>query len=56
MEGDTLYLSPIFDWCEEDFVEDGKTVNGFVDPFLQGDAAGKKVKHTDYDWSLNDQK
>lgn len=55
-EGDTLFLSPIFDWYEEDFVGAGKTVNDFVDPFFSGDAEGKKVKYTDYDWSLNDQK
>lgn len=55
IEGNTLYLSAIFDWFESDFTNGGKSLPEFVDPYLEGDAKGKKVKFTDYDWSLNKQ-
>lgn len=56
LEGDTLYLSPIFDWFGEDFTVGGN-LQDFVAPFFPVDIKGKKlkVKFTDYDWSLNQQ-
>lgn len=56
LEGDTLYLSPIFDWFGEDFTVGG-TLQDFVAPLFPVDIKGKKlkVKFTDYDWSLNQQ-
>lgn len=56
VEGDTLYLSPIFDWFGEDFTAGGTSLD-FVAPFFPVDIKGKKlkVKFTDYDWSLNQQ-
>tara|TARA_R110000850_G_scaffold245374_1_gene370265 strand:+ start:2069 stop:2791 length:723 start_codon:yes stop_codon:yes gene_type:complete len=56
IEGDTLYLSSIFDWYGDDFTTGEITINDYVAPYMVGDASGKKVKFTDYDWSLNDQK
>jgi hypothetical protein len=55
IDGDTLYLSPIFDWYGEDFTKNGRSLNDYVDPYMKGDASGKKVRFTDYDWDLNKQ-
>ena len=58
VEGNTLYLSPIFDWFAGDFTKNG-TVEEFVAPYFSGAdrkaiaAGGLKVKYTDYNWSLN---
>lgn len=57
--GQTLWLSPIFKWFQEDFTANGKTVAEFVVPFLPAaEISGVspkdfKVRYTDYDWSLN---
>jgi Protein of unknown function, DUF547 len=55
IEGQTLYLSPIFDWFEEDFTRDGKTISEYVTPFFPGGTKGKKIKFTNYNWNLNKQ-
>lgn len=55
LEGGTLYLSSIFDWYGGDFKTNGKSVADYVDPYMSGSTSGKKVKFTDYDWSLNEQ-
>ncbi|MBZ0267485.1 DUF547 domain-containing protein, partial [bacterium] len=58
VEGDHYRLSKIFDWYKDDFEKAAGTVTAFVRPYLK--AAGQdpgsdaKVKHVDYDWSLND--
>ena len=55
----TLYLSPIFDWFEKDFVKKSGNVVKFIYPYLtKSDQAllqkgGLKLKYTDYDWDLN---
>jgi len=56
--GNTLYVSKIFKWFKEDFNND---VPGFFLKYAKGDLKrlleenrGKiKIKHLDYDWSLN---
>ncbi|MDF1815949.1 MAG: DUF547 domain-containing protein [Verrucomicrobiales bacterium] len=53
IEGDTLYLSAIFNWFEGDFTSGGKTLIEYVKPWMQGNPI--KVKFNDYDWSLNQQ-
>jgi len=55
---ETVYLSKIFDWFEEDF--NGGKVIEFVRPYFSEEDAkalgdGFKIKYTDYDWSLNEQ-
>ena len=58
LEGNTLYVSKIFDWFEEDFNGD---VVGFILKYAKGDLKkrleGNKgdivIKYLDYDWSLN---
>ena len=55
-----LWLSPIFKWFTDDFTAGGKTLTDFALPYLpEADAkavkqGGFKIKHTDYNWSLND--
>jgi hypothetical protein len=54
----TLWLSRIFDWFEEDFAAAGGPV-AFVRPYLPEPVraalpAAPRVRHLDYDWSLND--
>ena len=46
-DGDTLYLSSIFDWYGKDFPGGRAT---WVAPWL---GEGSRVKFTEYDWSLN---
>lgn len=54
-----LYLSSIFDWFKGDFVKKSGSVEKFVAPYFSDSdrkaiESGKlKIKHTDYDWSLN---
>jgi len=58
LEGNTLYVSKIFDWFEEDFNGD---IPGFFLKYAKGDLKGQlevnkekiRVKYLDYDWSLN---
>ena len=58
LEGNTLYVSRIFDWYAEDFDED---VVGFFLKYAQGDMKKRlginrdniKIKYLDYDWTLN---
>lgn len=63
IEGDTLWLSPIFDWYEEDFGRDAPPLDflrGFAKAIADDAeqeaallAGSLEIDHTDYDWSLN---
>jgi len=55
IEGDTLYLSSIYSFYKGDFTKGGRSLNDYVDPYIDGSTAGKEVEFTDYDWSLNKQ-
>lgn len=55
VEGNTLYLSTIFKWFGGDFTSGGKSIPEYIAPYIDGDTKGKKIKYTDYDWSLNKQ-
>jgi len=58
LDGETLYVSKIFDWFEEDFNDD---VFGFFLKYGRGDLKKQleanrdtiTIKYLDYDWSLN---
>lgn len=58
LEGDTLWVSRIFEWFAEDFNDDviGYFIQ-FADPPLRDQLVKNKgqirVKYLDYDWSLN---
>jgi len=58
----TLHLSPIFKWYDEDFIKSAGSLAAYVKPFLPAaqrdalaDPAKVKVRFTDYDWALNEQ-
>jgi hypothetical protein len=58
--GNTLYLSRIFDWFEEDFVEKYGSATNFIRPYLRKEVVsfldGKpKMKFLGYNWGLNAQ-
>jgi hypothetical protein len=58
LEGNTLYVSPIFKWYSEDFNDD---TLGFLVKYAKGELLEMlkkhqkeiKVEYLDYDWSLN---
>jgi hypothetical protein len=58
LEGDTLWVSSIFKWFSGDFNDDPV---GFYRTYAEGELKKQldrrrerlKVKHLDYDWSLN---
>lgn len=58
---DTMSLSRIFDWFEQDFVKAAGSVRAFVGPYLAEPAAtalrsgDARIAYLDYDWSLNAQ-
>ncbi|TDT44148.1 uncharacterized protein DUF547 [Halospina denitrificans] len=58
VEGDTLLLTELFKWYEQDFVDEGGSVRGFIREWAD-EAVAQKVKQTEsieyieYDWSLN---
>lgn len=58
VEGDTLYLSRLFDWYKEDFEREQGSVRGFIREYA-ADRVIEKMEGTgqidfiDYDWSLN---
>lgn len=54
IDGDTIHISPIFDWFEEDFTKEG-SIQEFVGPYFGEDVTGKSVEYTSYDWDLNQQ-
>lgn len=57
-DGDTLYLSRIFDWYEDDFVEAAGSVRAYLLRFADDDLASTikatdDIAYIDYGWSLN---
>jgi hypothetical protein len=59
--GNILYLSRIFDWFEEDFVEKSDSVTNFIRPYLRREVLSflerkPKMKFLGYNWALNAQK
>jgi hypothetical protein len=55
-----VYLSKIFDWYAADFGKNSAAIIKFVEPYFPEAArkdlqqGGFKIKHTDYDWALNE--
>ncbi|NIS61156.1 MAG: DUF547 domain-containing protein [Proteobacteria bacterium] len=57
----TLYLSRIFDWYEEDFIQKSGSVANFIRPYLKREVVSfldrkPKMKFLGYNWALNAQK
>lgn len=58
IDGDVLYLTSLFDWYENDFVEMSGSVRQFIadhaDPSVQQAATDTRtIRFIDYDWDLN---
>ncbi|MCF6157847.1 MAG: DUF547 domain-containing protein [wastewater metagenome] len=57
----TLYLSSVFEWYKEDFVEKGEKIQDYVIQYLNPEDAEfirnnkADVEYLEYDWGLNDQ-
>jgi hypothetical protein len=55
-----VYLSKIFDWYSGDFGKNTAAIIKFTEPYFPEAArkalqqGGFKIKHTDYDWALNE--
>jgi hypothetical protein len=49
----TLYLSPIFKWYEDDFETTGSVIS-FISQYKNGLNAETSIEYTDYSWLLND--
>lgn len=56
-----LWLSSLFDWFEEDFIRDGRSVIDYVAPllddedrrFVEDHREDLELQYMDYDWGLN---
>ncbi|MEQ6885714.1 DUF547 domain-containing protein [Salicola sp. Rm-C-2C1-2] len=58
VEGDTLHLTELFKWYEQDFVDEGGSVRGFISQWADETIVEKveqtdSIEYIDYDWSLN---
>ncbi len=61
-EKNEIYISKIFDWFKDDFRQNSRSELDFIAKYLPEEQAQKllanaatlKVKHTDYDWDLNE--
>lgn len=57
-DGDTLYLSELFDWYEEDYVREEGSIRSFImayadDEVIEAVEQTDRVRFIDYDWTLN---
>lgn len=56
----TIYLSRIFKWFKSDFTSENRSLQQFLAPYYEGEAAaymkanGYKVRFRKYNWALND--
>jgi hypothetical protein len=50
----TLYLSPIFKWFQEDFTKEGTLVQFIKNATKQNIPDSTKIEYTDYNWNLNE--
>ena len=61
-ENKVLYLSSIFKWYKEDFVNNNEKIEDYIARYLNTEDAEfirnnkVTVKYLDYDWGLNEQK
>ena len=56
----TLYVSKLFDWFSDDFIQKSGSITAFMRPYLDGEVLsfldGKpKISYLKYDWALNGQ-
>jgi len=58
IDGETLYVTSLFDWYEADFVEEAGSIRDFVKRYTHEDHhpaidGAAQVRFIDYDWALN---
>ncbi|MCC5857132.1 MAG: DUF547 domain-containing protein [Ectothiorhodospiraceae bacterium] len=58
VDGDTLHLSKLFDWYEEDYVREAGSVRDFIrtyadDRVIEAMEGATRIRYIDYDWTLN---
>jgi hypothetical protein len=58
LDGDTLYISSIFNWYKDDFTAEAGSVEAFIkahadEHVLEKVQTATRIRHIDYDWSLN---
>ncbi len=58
LEGDTLYVTRLFDWYESDFVDEEGSIKAFIkkyaDPEVQAQVGvADSLQFIEYDWNLN---
>ncbi len=58
LDGSTLYLTRLFDWYEDDYVEEAGSVRDFIAAYANERVKEKldrsnRIRFIDYDWDLN---
>lgn len=58
VEGETLYLTELFEWYEDDFVDTAGSVRAFIEAHADEKVVDEieptgRIRHIDYDWRLN---
>lgn len=58
LEDNTLYLSEIFKWYEDDYVQEAGSIQEFIKAYADQHVLEKlqdaeNIGYIDYDWSLN---
>lgn len=58
VDGDTLYLTELFKWYEDDYVAESGSVRAFIQAYADPAVADKvaattRIRYIDYDWTLN---
>lgn len=58
IDGDTLRLSQLFEWYEEDYLEEAEDLRAWIGQFVSGEtreamAQTSRIRFIDYDWTLN---
>lgn len=58
LEGNTLYLSQLFEWYEDDYVQEAGSIEAFIRRYADERVHAKldsadRIHFVDYDWSLN---
>lgn len=59
LDGDTLYLTRLFDWYENDYAEEEGSVPNFIRKYASEDLReaiehSNRIRFIDYDWDLNE--
>ena len=58
VDGDTVYVTELFKWYEDDFTEAAGSRKGFITEWADASLAERvsatsELKYIDYDWALN---